>query len=86
MPLEALTKRVDILEDKFDECHTNTLLHNQHIEDLLKNILRNQDESKKNMVHRHEFSPVQKLVYGGAGVILATVLGSGLGLIILGVK
>ena len=86
MPLEALTKRVDVLEQQFSKWHTETLLHNQHMEDLLKTILRNQSESKENMVHRYEFSPVQKIVYGGAGVILTTVLGSGLALIIMGAK
>lgn len=84
MHLEALTKRVDVLEREFAKWHTDTLLNNQHVQDLLKTILRNQADSKENMVHRHEFSPVQKLVYGGAGVILTAVLGAGLALIIIG--
>lgn len=86
MPLEALTTRVKTLEDTQAKEHMESVLRDQHIEDLLKEVLRNQADHKENMVHRHEFTPIQKLVYGGAGVILATVLASGLALVIIGVK
>lgn len=46
----------------------------ERIDNLIKHLDKFEDAAEKRFVTRAEFSPVQRIVYGGTGVILTSVL------------
>ena len=55
----------------------------ERIDNLIERIDRFEEFAETCFVMRAEFSPVQKLVYGGAGIALSLVLAAVLGVVIL---
>ena len=55
----------------------------ERIDNLMERLDRFEEIAETRFVTRVEFSPVQKLVYGGAGIVLSLVLAAVLGLVIL---
>ena len=55
----------------------------ERIENLIERLDKFEEIAETRFVTRAEFSPVQKLVYGGAGIMLSLVLVALLGIVIL---
>jgi len=55
----------------------------ERIDNLMERLDKFEEIAETRFVTRVEFSPVQKLVYGGAGIVLSLVLAAVLGLVIL---
>jgi len=55
----------------------------ERIDNLMERLDRFEEIAETRFVTRVEFSPVQKLVYGGTGIALSMVLAAVLGLVIL---
>lgn len=55
----------------------------ERIDNLIERIDRFEDFAKFRFVMRAEFSPVQKLVYGGVGIVLSLVLAALLSVVVL---
>jgi len=55
----------------------------ERIDNLIERIDRFEEFAESRFVMRAEFSPVQKLVYGGVGIALSLVLVAVLGVVIL---
>jgi hypothetical protein len=55
----------------------------ERIDNLMERLDKFEEIVEARFVSRAEFLPVQKLVYGGAGIVLSMVLVTVLGLVIL---
>lgn len=55
----------------------------ERIDNLIDRIDKFEEIAEARFVTKAEFSPVQKLVYGGAGIVLSLVLAALLGAVIL---
>ena len=55
----------------------------ERIESLIERFDRFEEATQTRFVERTEFSPVQKLVYGGVGIVMTAVLTAVLGLVVL---
>ena len=55
----------------------------ERIDNLIERLDKFEQIAEARFVTRGEFTPVQKLVYGGAGIMLSLVLVALLGLVIL---
>ncbi|MEI8234121.1 MAG: hypothetical protein WCH57_05490 [Verrucomicrobiota bacterium] len=55
----------------------------ERIDNLIGRIDKFEEIAEARFVTKAEFSPVQKLVYGGAGIVLSLVLAALLGAVIL---
>ena len=55
----------------------------ERIDNLIGRIDKFEEIAESRFVTRVEFTPVQKLVYGGAGIALSLVLAALLGVVIL---
>jgi hypothetical protein len=54
----------------------------ERIDNLIERIDRFEEVAEARFVTRAEFSPVQKLVYGGTGIVLSLVLAALLGAVV----
>jgi len=55
----------------------------ERIDNLIGRIDKFEEITETRFVTKAEFSPVQKLVYGGAGIVLSLVMAAVLGAVIL---
>lgn len=55
----------------------------ERIDNLIERLDKFEEIAETRFVTRVEFTPVQKLVYGGAGIVLSLVLAALLGVVIL---
>ena len=55
----------------------------ERIDNLIERLDKFEEIAEARFVTRVEFTPVQKLVYGGAGIMLSLVLVALLGIVIL---
>jgi len=55
----------------------------ERIDNLIERLDKFEEIAEARFVTRAEFTPVQKLVYGGAGIVLSLVLTALLGVVIL---
>ena len=55
----------------------------ERIDNLMERLDKFEEIAETRFVTRVEFSPVQKLVYGGAGMVLSLVMAAVLSLVIL---
>ena len=65
-----------------EECEKVSVL-TERIDNLIERLDKFEEIAETRFVTRAEFSPVQKLVYGGAGIMLSLVLVALLGAVIL---
>jgi len=55
----------------------------ERIDNLIERLDKFEELAAAHFVTRMEFSPVQKLVYGGVGIVLSLVLAALLGIVLL---